>query len=83
MRIASAFYCCNHDQLAIHFRTLISDLVMRGGDADTNAAVAGAVLGCKLGYTRLPSDWLNGLLPKQKSWLNAKINCLLDLMALP
>lgn len=68
---------------SVHFRTLISDLVMRGGDADTNATVAGAVLGCKLGYSHLPPDWLDGLLPKQKSWLNAKLNCLLDLMALP
>ncbi|XP_062503400.1 ADP-ribosylarginine hydrolase Tri1-like isoform X2 [Corticium candelabrum] len=70
-------------RLQSDFKTIISDLVMRGGDADTNAVVAGAVLGCKLGYSCLPSDWLQGLLSKQKTWLNAKLNCLLDLMALP
>ena len=73
----------NHCVRCCFSRTIISDLVMRGGDADTNAVVAGAVLGCKLGYSCLPSDWLQGLLSKQKTWLNAKLNCLLDLMALP
>ena len=27
-------------------------------DSDTNAAVAGALLGCKIGYNKLPQDWL-------------------------
>eukprot|EP00118_Oscarella_pearsei_P011421 m.76672 g.76672 ORF g.76672 m.76672 type:complete len:172 (+) comp36003_c1_seq11:1828-2343(+) len=67
----------------LDFKTTINELVLLGGDADTNAAVAGAVLGCRLGYSRLPSDWMDSLLSKQKAWLNAKINCLLDLMGLP
>eukprot|EP00162_Nutomonas_longa_P010253 comp19805_c0_seq1/m.38289 comp19805_c0_seq1/g.38289 ORF comp19805_c0_seq1/g.38289 comp19805_c0_seq1/m.38289 type:complete len:383 (-) comp19805_c0_seq1:67-1215(-) len=43
------------------FEKTITDLVMQGGDADTNGAVAGALLGCKLGYSNLPINWLNGL----------------------
>ena len=29
-----------------------------GGDTDTNAAVTGAVLGCKLGLGSIPDAWL-------------------------
>ncbi|XP_032238981.1 uncharacterized protein LOC5513573 isoform X2 [Nematostella vectensis] len=65
------------------FRPTITQLAMQGGHATCNATVAGAVLGCKLGYAQLPKEWLNGLLPKQVSWLNGKINALLDMMALP
>ena len=56
---------------------------MQGGHSSCNAAVAGAILGCKVGYSDLPKDWLEGLLPQQVDWLNKKINCLLDMMALP
>jgi ADP-ribosylglycohydrolase len=37
------------------FEELIVNLIMEGGDADTNAAVAGALLGAYLGYANLPS----------------------------
>lgn len=43
------------------FETLTEALVLEGGDADTNAAVACAVLGTYLGYARLPAYWTNGL----------------------
>ncbi len=32
-----------------------------GGDADTNAAVAGALLGARLGMNAIPDRWLNEL----------------------
>ncbi|WP_440486503.1 ADP-ribosylglycohydrolase family protein [Segatella hominis] len=32
------------------------------GDADTNAAVAGAILGAKFGICHIPEEWRNGLL---------------------
>ena len=44
---------------------------MQGGDADTNGAVAGALLGCKLGSSALPPTWLKGL--KHKGWLDGHI----------
>ena len=55
---------------------------MKGGPATCNAIVAGAMLGCKVGYSELPKEWIDDLLPQQLNWLNAKINCLLDMMAL-
>ena len=65
------------------YRTAITELVMQGGHATCNGTVAGAMLGCKVGYSELPRDWIDGLLPKQVTWLNAKLNSLLDMMALP
>ena len=59
------------------------ELVHEVGDSNSNACVAGALLGCKVGYSHLPSNWINGLRKKQTTWLNAKINILLDLMGIP
>ena len=56
---------------------------MQGGHATCNATVAGALLGCKVGYSELPRDWIDGLLPRQVAWLYTKVNCFLDMMALP
>ena len=43
----------------------------RGGDADTNAAIAGALLGARLGHDAFPLRWKKsvlGALPKQGKW---------------
>ncbi|KAF2658161.1 ADP-ribosylglycohydrolase [Lophiostoma macrostomum CBS 122681] len=53
------------------FERLITDLILQGGDADTNAAVAGALLGSLVGYARLPAHWSDGL--AHKEWLMGKI----------
>lgn len=37
-------------------------IVLSGGDADTNAAVAGAILGAKFGIDQIPEEWKDGLL---------------------
>ena len=42
-----------------------------GGDADTNGAVAGALLGCKVGVDKLPPEWMA---LKHKDWLDPIIN---------
>ncbi|RFU74051.1 adp-ribosylglycohydrolase [Trichoderma arundinaceum] len=52
------------------FEPLITDLIMRGGDADTNACFAGALLGAYLGYKVLPPHWRDGL--KHGEWLMKK-----------
>ncbi|OCK76513.1 ADP-ribosylglycohydrolase [Lepidopterella palustris CBS 459.81] len=52
------------------FERLMTDLVMQGGDADTNAAAAGAFLGCWVGYSNLPGDWRDGL--AHREWLMKK-----------
>ncbi|KAL7929691.1 ADP-ribosylglycohydrolase domain-containing protein [Trichoderma chlorosporum] len=52
------------------FERLITDLIMRGGDADTNACFAGALLGTYLGYKVLPPHWRDGLVHGE--WLMKK-----------
>lgn len=37
-------------------------IVNAGGDADTNAAVACAILGAKFGYNTIPNDYVEGLI---------------------
>ncbi|KAJ3412908.1 hypothetical protein HDV05_008772 [Chytridiales sp. JEL 0842] len=56
------------------FESLINQLVMEGGDADTNACVAGALLGAWLGYSRLPPHWERGI--RNREWLLGKANAL-------
>ena len=50
-----------------------------GGDADTNAAVAGALLGEKFGYSNIPQRWVEGLVYRQE--LGDKIDRLMALMS--
>lgn len=49
---------------ATTFEDGILKIINQGGDADTNAAVAGAVLGAKFGYDLIPMHLLNGLCHK-------------------
>lgn len=62
------------------FEELITDLVMQGGDADTNACFAGALLGAYLGYGSLPDHWKHGL--KHGEWLMEKAEALSQAMGL-
>lgn len=50
----NAFYQLVH---AKDFRSGVHDTVIRGGDTDTNAAVAGALLGAFYGRTYIPGQW--------------------------
>ncbi len=43
------------------FETGVSEVVMAGGDADSNAAVAGALLGARFGRAGIPTRWLSEL----------------------
>ncbi|KAF2713086.1 ADP-ribosylglycohydrolase [Pleomassaria siparia CBS 279.74] len=53
------------------FEDLMVDLIMEGGDADTNGAAAGALLGAFLGRAGLPLHWADGL--AHRDWMNSKI----------
>ena len=75
-------YLHPHSHFPSLSRTLITELIMQGGDADTNATVAGALLGCKLGYSKLPAEWLGGLIPGNVKWLDKIVNQLLNMMGL-
>lgn len=52
------------------FEPLITELIMLGGDADTNACFAGALVGAYLGFKALPPHWRDGL--RYGQWLMAK-----------
>lgn len=65
------------------FRVAISSLVMQGGHSTVNGAIAGALMGCKEGFSQLPSNWVSEILEPQRRWINDKINSLLDIMGLP
>ena len=41
-------------------------VVNAGGDADTNAAVACAILGAKFGFNVIPIEYVDGLRNKEK-----------------
>ena len=41
-------------------------VVRAGGDADTNAAVAGAILGAKFGFSAIPQEYIDGLIYKEQ-----------------
>jgi ADP-ribosylglycohydrolase len=49
------------------FEHIISELVWCGGDADTNAVVCGALVGCRIGYSNLPQAWIPEM--PYASWL--------------
>ena len=49
----------------VHARNLeegVIDTVMRGGDTDTNAAIAGALLGAVYGRSAIPKQWAASVL---------------------
>ena len=52
-------------------------VVNAGGDADTNAAVACAILGAKYGFHAIPKEYVDGLLYKES--LDKTIDSLLDI----
>ena len=56
--LAAALWCYFHSQ---SFEEGLVDVVNEGGDADTNAAIACAILGAKDGYKSMPSKLTIGL----------------------
>jgi len=63
------------------FQAAVGAVIEEGGDADTNATVAGALVGCCLGYSGLPRAWLDGM--PYGHWLEAWVQKLLFMLGLP
>ena len=72
--LGSALWCLFH---ANDFEEGLLRVVNEGGDADTNAAVACAMLGAKFGYTSIPQKYTDGL--TRKSDLMRIINYLMQI----
>ncbi|KAK0648322.1 ADP-ribosylglycohydrolase-domain-containing protein [Cercophora newfieldiana] len=62
------------------FEELVTDLIMCGGDADTNACFAAALLGAFLGYGALPDHWNHGL--AHEGWFLSKAEALCQVLGL-
>lgn len=58
------------------FEDLVNDVAMRGGDASTNAAVAGALLWAFLRYGAIPVSWNRGLRNRGFLMANCERFCL-------
>lgn len=63
---------------AENFEDGLLKVINEGGDADTNACVAGSVLGAKFGYKSIPKKYIDGLIYKDmlEEKLNKYIDCL-------
>ncbi|KZP34475.1 ADP-ribosylglycohydrolase [Athelia psychrophila] len=73
--LGSALWCLREVQLQKEtFKSAMTKLVMAGGDADTNGAVAGALCGALCGYSALPAEWRDGM--KYEEWYRSKIEAL-------
>jgi ADP-ribosylglycohydrolase len=48
------------------FEETLLSIIHEGGDADTNGAIAGSILGAKYGYSSIPEKWITGLIDKTK-----------------
>ena len=79
--VLNAVISCLDEQ--VDFETSLTRILFMGGESRIYGAVCGGVLGCNTGYSHLPAHWLDGLHPSIITWLNDKLNHLLDMMDLP
>ncbi|HAJ63380.1 MAG TPA: ADP-ribosylglycohydrolase family protein [Cyanobacteria bacterium UBA11369] len=72
--MAAGFWALNR---AESYEDGILQIIHEGGDADTNAAVAGALLGARFGYKNIPQQWVKELVYEQE--LNSRVEKLITL----
>jgi len=73
--MAAGLWALNH---ASTFEDGLIQIINEGGDADTNGAVAGALLGAKFGFSAIPHRLVTGLL--NKDFLESRIAKLTDIV---
>lgn len=65
-------YCvCKYSPLN-NFRHAILETINAGADADSNAAMVGAIVGAQLGFHKIPVDMIKGLKPYKKLLINVR-----------
>lgn len=72
--------CLKND---VDFEASLSQILFLGGESRVFGTICGGLLGSIVGYTQLPARWLNGLDVSVTTWLNGRLNTLLDMMGLP
>lgn len=74
--LSAAIYCLTREippqGETEHFKKILTDVVLQGGEADINATVTGALLGARLGYSHLPTEWVVGM--RRWEWLEDKVD---------
>ena len=60
------------------YRDGVLQVIHEGGDADTNAAIVGAILGAKFGFANIPAIWVTEL--RDASELDARVTRMLGLL---
>lgn len=63
---------------ATNFEEGILEIIHEGGDADTNACIAGSILGAKFGYHSIPKKYIDGLL--YRGVLEEKLDAYLSIL---
>lgn len=53
------------------YRAAVTTMIRLGGDADTTAAIVGAIVGARVGKAGIPAEWLDDLCewPRTVSWM--------------
>jgi len=58
---------------ATSFQDGLHKVIYEGGDADTNGAVAGSLLGARFGFFNIPEYLVKGLIYEHELWRRIKI----------
>jgi len=74
--LAAAFWALWH---AESLEEALVAIINEGGDADTNAAVAGGLLGAHFGYSAIPERWIESL--AETRYLHSEVDDLLEGMS--
>ena len=73
--MGAALWALRH---ATSYREGVLAVIREGGDADSNACVAGALLGARFGFSELPQEWVDGL--RYRGDLARRVDGLLQLV---
>lgn len=63
---------CSHLRLGTSFETALEEVIGRGGDTDTNAAIVGGMLGALHGATNIPAYMTEPVLARTPEMANGR-----------